>query len=189
MKFIKSISTIVLLALVAVIYFNYTEMPIYTGQLSLDLNNCTHKTLTDIFIEFEGIDKKFALPEVRPFERIIVIAPNDVFDEPRKTRIFIYYNNKKSELLGEYHSRNNAKYDTDIAQYARVKFYNNSAKVLYKGFFDIRSNINIKPSLFNQPYAVSIDDKSILNAFNTSSGKIFIISSIIFILSLFIIYG
>ena len=145
MKFIKKLLIIILLLLIAVVYFNYTEMPTYKGQLSLDLNNCTNKTLTDVFIEFEGSEKKLVLPEIKPHERIIAIAPSDIFDTPRKTRVFIYYNNKRSELLGEYHARNNAKYDTDIAQYARVKFYNNSVKILFKGLFDIRSKINIKP--------------------------------------------
>lgn len=145
MKFIKRLLIIALLVLVAVKYFNYTEMPTYKGQLSFDLNNCTSKTLTDIFIEYEGFEGKIALPEIKPYERIIVIAPNDIFDTPRKTRVFIHYKDKRSELLGEYYSINNAKYDTDIAQYARVKFYKNSAKVLFKGIFDIRSSINIKP--------------------------------------------
>lgn len=145
MNFIKKIFIIILVILVAAVYFNYTKMPTFKGELSLDLNNCTHNTLTGVFIEYEGSDKKVILPEIKPFERIIVIPPNDIFDTPRKTRIFINYNNKKSELLGEYYSRNNAKYDTDISQYARVKFYNSSAKVLFKGIFDIGIRINIKP--------------------------------------------
>ena len=145
MKFIIRILIISLAVLIAIVYFHYTEMPTYKGQLSLDLNNCTHKTLTDVFIEYEGSDKKIFLPEIKPYERVIVIAPNDIFDKPIKTRVFIHYNNRRTELLGEYYSLNNISYETEIAQYARVKFYNNSAKVLYKGLLDIRSSINIKP--------------------------------------------
>lgn len=145
MGFIKRIIVVALFVLLVVAYFNYTEMPTYKGQLSLDINNCTFKALTNISIEYEGSEKKVVLPEIKPFERVIVIAPNDIFDKPTKTRVFINYNGRTTELLGEYHSLNNAKYETDISQYARVRLYRNRAKVLNKGLIDIRSYINLKP--------------------------------------------
>lgn len=145
---IKSFIKIVLLLIFIVfgiIYFTHTDMPTYNGRLSLDLNNCTGQIIKDAFIEYEGSEKKIYLPEIKPYERVIVIAPNDIFDKPTRTSVYISYKGEKKVALGEYHSLNNDKYNADVAQYTRIKFYKNSVKVLRKGLFDIRSSLNIKP--------------------------------------------
>lgn len=145
---IKGIAKVVLLLIVIVLgfmYFRHTDMPTYSGRLSFDLNNCTGQNIRDAFIEYEGAGTKVYLPEIKPFERVIVIAPKDIFDKPTRSIVYINYNGKKEVALGEYHSLTNDKYNADVAQYARIRFYKNRAKVLNKGLLDIRSYINFKP--------------------------------------------
>lgn len=141
----KKVVIFAMVIIIATLYFSFTSMPTYEGQLSIDISNTTFKTVKDVTIEYEESNKIVQLPDIKPLERVIIILPDDIYDNPLKTRVFINYNGEKEELLGEYHSLSGAKYNTDVIQYARVSLKNKGVKILDNGLIDIKRYFNFKP--------------------------------------------
>ena len=119
----------------------------YEGRLTIDINNTTFTTISGATLEYELIDKVVKLPQIKPLERLIVIAPTGVSDKPLKTRVFINYNGESKEILGEYYTLSGNKYNTDIMQCTKIKIKHKGIVVQRNNMFNVKSYINLKPYL------------------------------------------
>lgn len=135
----------VILCLVVLIvgYLKVTAMPLYSNRFTIDINNMTPKSIDGMIMRYTYDQKCVVIPKIAPFERVIVIAPSDIYDKPLKTEVKIEYFNKKWDLT-EYYSTVGDPLNT-ISQYERVVIKNNSISVLEKGLLDLGSYFNIKP--------------------------------------------
>lgn len=138
---------ITLLGIALIFFYSWSiRTPQYKGQLTLDLNNTTFTTIHGAMIEYEAINKVIKLPDIKPLERLIVIPPYDICGKPLKTRLFISYNGDTEQIVGEYYSSYGAKYNTDISQIGRAKFYNSKIIIpTFKSWVDLRRCFNFKP--------------------------------------------
>ena len=126
-KIAKRIIKYALLILIVVIaYFRMTNTPVYEGRFTVDINNTTSQYIEGAVIEYVTVGESVKLPTVKPHERLIVVMPKKIGDRPRRSRVFLKYNGITEEILGEFHILTGAKYDTDLAQYAKVKIKKDS---------------------------------------------------------------
>ncbi len=147
MKWIKKACIIGVILIVAALYFKLTIMPTYAGRVTIDLSNNTLNTVNDIYISYEGSERIVTVPEIKPLERVILLLPNDIFSEPRKSQIYIYHGNEKYTLLEEYYEVTFAEYDNDVEQYAKATVNNNDVTIkdLHGGIFNLNYSLNLKP--------------------------------------------
>ena len=77
----------VILCLVVLIvgYLKVTAMPLYSNRFTIDINNMTPKSIDGMIMRYTYDQKCVVIPKIAPFERVIVIAPSDIYD---KTKIF-----------------------------------------------------------------------------------------------------
>lgn len=88
--------------------------PPYPGRLVLDLTNNTWSEISGSFLCFENTNVRSVLPDIFPQERLILLAPTDIFDRPQKTQVFLEYNGKRYTLSDEYYFLNGDKWNTDV---------------------------------------------------------------------------
>ena len=134
---------ILCLVVLTACYFKITAMPLYSNRFTIDINNITPKSIDGMIMQYTYDQKSVVIPKIGPFERVIVIAPSDVYDKPLKTEVKIEYFNKEWDLT-EYYSTVGDPLNT-ISQYERVVIKNNHISVLEKGLLDLGSYFNIKP--------------------------------------------
>ncbi len=145
MKF-KKIVILLISVLTFGVYLAVISTPLYPGRLTVDINNTTLKTISGAVLEFEAADNTVVLPDIKPFERIILKAPSRIAEKPLKTRVFLNYNNQKAEILGEYHALNGDKYNGDVSQFAKAKIHANSITAsTTSSVFSIIPYLNLKP--------------------------------------------
>ena len=145
MKF-KKIVILLISVLTFGVYLAVISTPLYPGRLTIDINNTTLKTIRGAVLEFEAANSTVILPDIKPFERIIVKAPSKIAEKPLKTRVFLNYNNQRTEILGEYHALNGDKYNKDVSQFAKAKIHADYIIAsTSSSFFSIIPYINLKP--------------------------------------------
>lgn len=122
-------------------------MPTYIGRVTVDLSNNTLNTINDIYISYDGSERIVTVPEIKPLERVILLLPNDIYSEPRKSQIYIHHGNEKYILLEEYYEVTLAKYDNDVEQYTKAIVNNDGVviKDLYGSIFNANYLLNLKP--------------------------------------------
>ena len=127
-------------------YFSWTRTPLYSGRLVVDLYNNTWESISDATITYEKSDVVITIPKIQPQERIVVIAPSNIFDKSLKTQVFINHNGERYTLLGEYHTLSGDKYNADVQQSVRASFWEKTVKVTkLDGFLNFKGMLNIKP--------------------------------------------
>lgn len=136
---------LIIILIILCVYFKCTAMPIYNGRLSIDINNTTFSEISNAMLYYETANVMVSLPDIRPLERVIVLAPVNISNKHMNTRVFVDYNGEKKEILGEYHTMTESEYNADYAQYARMKIKKKRFIVAEKGLFDFGSYFNIKP--------------------------------------------
>lgn len=107
---IKLIYGIVILFFV-IFYFLSTFPPYYDARLTLEIDNRTWNSIEGAYISYENSDIKVEIPQINPFEKIIILPQyNDV--DTLKTKVYITYNNEKHLLIEEY--RKQAQYSARV---------------------------------------------------------------------------
>lgn len=117
---------VILCLIIVIVYFRITDNPAYEGRFTVDINNRTSQKIEGAILEYEAVGESVTLPTVKPYERLIVIMPKKIGDKPQRSRVFLKYNGITEEILGEFHILTGAKYDIDLAQYAKVKIKKDS---------------------------------------------------------------
>lgn len=123
-----------------IVYLMLTGTPRYDGQLTLDINNTTFSVISGASLEYEETGTILPLPDIKPFERVIIIPPYDICGKPMQTRLFINYQGSRFTILSEYHSLYGAKYDTNLAQSGYATFYRDKIK---EGMFSFKPYFRI----------------------------------------------
>ena len=136
---------LIIILIILCIYFKCTAMPIYNGRLTIDINNTTFSQISNAMLYYETANVMVMLPDIRPLERVVVLAPVNISNKHMNTRVFVDYNGDKKEILGEYHTMTESEYNGDYAQYARMKIKKKQFIVAEKGLLDLGSYFNIKP--------------------------------------------
>lgn len=121
------------------------KLPTYPGRLSLDVSNNTWDTISGLKLTYSNSNKIVELPDIKPQERLIILAPSDVYDKPTSSTIFLNYNNQQYTLIGEYHSVNGGKYNLDVIQCAKVIVKENKINILENQEVSFIKQFNIKP--------------------------------------------
>lgn len=142
-KKILRLFLIILLFILILSYFWIIRTPLRPGQLTLDLNNATFSTISGATLEYVNADVVLQLPDIKPFERVIIIPPDDICGKAMKTPVIIKYNENCAMILGEFHSLYGDKYNTDVVQVADAKFYCDKIKVPFIGLFHIKPYFRI----------------------------------------------
>ena len=143
---LKKIIVCALFVLVLALYFKAISTPLYPGRLTVDINNTTLMTISNAVLEFESANNTLVLPDIKPLERIIIVAPSKIAERPLNTRVFLNYNDQRTEILGEYHALNGDKYNNDTCQFAKAILHNKSiSSSTSSGIFGINAYTNIKP--------------------------------------------
>ncbi len=97
-------------------YLALIDGPTYPGHLTLDINNTTHSTISGATLLYEVPNISLELPDIKPFERVIIIPPYDICGKPLKTRIFLNYDGKSAEIVGEFYSIYGDRFNADVRQ-------------------------------------------------------------------------
>ena len=93
------------------------------GQLTLDLNNATFSTISGATLEYVNAEAILELPDIKPFERVIIIPPDDICGKPMETPVIIKHNGNSEVILGEFHSLYGDKYHKDLCQMGKATFF------------------------------------------------------------------
>lgn len=146
-KYVLVVLVVSLLLILFICYLFKFRLPTYPGRLSIDLCNNTWNTISGVTLTYSDSDKIVELPDIRPQERLIVLAPSDIYDVPTKSTIFLNYNYQQYTLLNEYHSINGGKYNLDVIQCAKVTFKNNRIDIFDTARINFIKQFSIKPYL------------------------------------------
>ena len=76
--------------------------PLYNERLTLDLRNNTFDTLKDIKISYGSSNTVVNVPDLKPFERIIVIPKRE---EVPETSVLITYNGEIKKIIDKYRTK------------------------------------------------------------------------------------
>lgn len=125
------------------VYFSRIMAPMYNGRLAIDLSNNTWQTIQGAAISFEHSDVMINLPNIYPQERIILLAPTNIFDRPIKTQVFVHLNGHQYVIMDEYHTLVGDKYHQDLPQVTQATIKNNEIITSYNGLFNL--GFKIKP--------------------------------------------
>ena len=79
----KKVFTVLISLIIFCIYFKHTSMPMYAGRFTIDINNTTFKTIDGATLEYESANKVITLPKIKPMERLIIIAPTEIYPTSR----------------------------------------------------------------------------------------------------------
>lgn len=100
MKKIRKKMIIILVFIISFVTIVYAIIqcytPLYNERLTLDLRNNTFDTLKDIKISYGSSNTVVNVPDLKPFERIIVIPKRE---EVPETSVLITYNGEIKKLL------------------------------------------------------------------------------------------
>lgn len=145
-KMANIVILVFLLAGLVILYLTNISTPLYSGRLVIDLTNNTWKNIEGATLRFGQSDTIITIPIISPQERVILIAPTNIFDKPVKTTVSIQYQGQSYYLLDEYYALTGDIYNADTQQVAKAVFNTENINVFDTiGFMNFTTFINIKP--------------------------------------------
>ena len=146
----KRLKIILFIVLGIVLLFNYfalIDTPLYPGHLTLSINNNTFSAISGATLLYEVPNITLELPDIKPFERVIIIPPYDICGKPLKTRIFLNHDGKSGQIVGEFYSIYGDRSNSDVRQTGWATIHKNKiddCSTDYKPYFRIIDMNTIK---------------------------------------------